>query len=91
MLRPYLGIWDWDLIFGRAVKAISSPSVPSLCLFQQTVLTVIILAPSPLEFSDLPPALLLLMHIKQEKVKSVFYARWGKNACMLCLEMQVHL
>ena len=21
MLRPYLNIWDWDLIFGRAVKA----------------------------------------------------------------------
>ena len=29
MLRPYLKIWDWDLIFGRAVKAISSPSVRS--------------------------------------------------------------
>ena len=24
MLRLYLKIWDWDLIFGRAVKAISS-------------------------------------------------------------------
>ena len=24
MLRPYLKIWDWELIFGRAVKAISS-------------------------------------------------------------------
>ena len=24
MLRPYLKIWDWDLIFGCAVKAISS-------------------------------------------------------------------
>ena len=32
MLRPYLKIWDWDLIFGRAVKAISSPGVRSLCL-----------------------------------------------------------
>ena len=30
MLRPYLKIWDWDLIFGRAVKAISSPGVHSL-------------------------------------------------------------
>ena len=27
MLLPYLYIWDWDLIFGRAVKAISSPGV----------------------------------------------------------------
>ena len=31
MLRPYLKIWDWDLIFGRAVKAISSPDVRSPC------------------------------------------------------------
>jgi hypothetical protein len=29
MLRPYLKIWDWDLIFGRAVKAIFSPGVRS--------------------------------------------------------------
>ena len=29
MLRPYLKIWDWDWIFGRAVKAISSPGVRS--------------------------------------------------------------
>ena len=29
MLRLYLKIWDWDLIFGRAVKAISSPGVRS--------------------------------------------------------------
>ena len=29
MLRPYLKIWDWDLIFGRAVKAISLPVVRS--------------------------------------------------------------
>ena len=29
MLRPYLKIWDWDLIFGRAVKAISSLGVRS--------------------------------------------------------------
>ena len=29
MLQPYLRIWDWDLIFGRAVKAISSPGVRS--------------------------------------------------------------
>ena len=27
MLRPYLKIWEWGLIFGRAVKAISSPGV----------------------------------------------------------------
>ena len=31
MLRPYLKIWDWDLIFGRAVKALSSPGVRSPC------------------------------------------------------------
>ena len=29
MLRPYLKIWDWDWIFGRAVKAIFSLSVRS--------------------------------------------------------------
>jgi hypothetical protein len=29
MLWPYLKIWDWDLIFGRAVKAISSLGVCS--------------------------------------------------------------
>ena len=29
MLRPYLKILDWDLIFGRAVKAIPSPGVRS--------------------------------------------------------------
>ena len=32
MLWPYQKIWDWDLIFGRAVKAISSPGVRSPCL-----------------------------------------------------------
>ena len=32
MLRPYLKIWQWELIFGRAVKAISSPGVCSPCL-----------------------------------------------------------
>ena len=32
MLRLYLKIWDWDLIFGRAVKAISSLGVRSPCL-----------------------------------------------------------
>ena len=31
MLWPYLKIWDWDLIFGRAVKAIFSPGVRSPC------------------------------------------------------------
>ena len=31
MLRPYLKIWDWDWIFGRAVKAISSLGVRSPC------------------------------------------------------------
>ena len=29
MLRLYKKFWDWDLIFGRAVKAISSPGVRS--------------------------------------------------------------
>ena len=29
MLWPYLRIWDWDWIFGRAVKAISSLGVRS--------------------------------------------------------------
>ena len=29
MLRPYLKIWDWDLIFDRAVKTISSLGVRS--------------------------------------------------------------
>ena len=31
MLRPYLKIWEWELIFGRAVKTISSPGVHSPC------------------------------------------------------------
>ena len=31
MLRPYLKIWDWDWIFGYAVKAISSLGVRSPC------------------------------------------------------------
>ena len=31
MLRPYLKIWDWEWIFGRAVKVISSPGIRSLC------------------------------------------------------------
>ena len=29
MLRPYLKIWEWELIFRRAVKAIYSPDVRS--------------------------------------------------------------
>ena len=29
MLRPYLKIWVWDLIFGHAVEAIFSPAVRS--------------------------------------------------------------
>ena len=31
MLQPYLKIWDWDLIFGHAMKAISSLGVRSPC------------------------------------------------------------
>ena len=33
MLWPYLRIWDWDWIFGRAVKAFFSPGVRSPCSF----------------------------------------------------------
>ena len=33
MLWPYLKIWDWDLIFGRAVKAVSLSGVHSPCNF----------------------------------------------------------
>ena len=29
MLQSYLKIWDWDLIFGRAVKVISSLGISS--------------------------------------------------------------
>ena len=29
ILRPYLKMWNWELIFGRAVKSISSPDVRS--------------------------------------------------------------
>ena len=32
MLRPYLKIWEWEWIFGRAVKAFSSLGVRSPCL-----------------------------------------------------------
>ena len=32
MLRPYLKILEWELIFGRAVKAISSSGILSPCL-----------------------------------------------------------
>ena len=32
MLWSYLKIWEWELIFGHAVKAISSPGVHSPCL-----------------------------------------------------------
>ena len=31
MLRPYLKIWEWEWIFGRAVKANSSLGVRSPC------------------------------------------------------------
>ena len=37
MLWPYLQIWDWDLILGRAVKATSSlgdrSPYPNPCIF----------------------------------------------------------
>ena len=32
VLWPYLKIWDWDWIFGRAVKTISSLGVRSPCI-----------------------------------------------------------
>ena len=31
MLRQSLKIWEWEWIFGRAVKGISSPGIRSLC------------------------------------------------------------
>ena len=34
MLRPYLKIWEWHWIFGRAVKAISSQVVRSPCCYE---------------------------------------------------------
>ena len=34
MLLPYLKVWEWELIFGRAVKAISSPGVRRPCSIQ---------------------------------------------------------
>ena len=33
MLQPYLKIWEWKWIFGRAVKAISSSGVRSPCIY----------------------------------------------------------
>ena len=47
MLRPYLNIWDWDLIFGRAVKEISSPGVRSPW---KLPLKCCLCHPRPLEF-----------------------------------------
>ena len=32
MLRPYLKIWEWERIFGHAMKAISSPGVRARAL-----------------------------------------------------------
>ena len=29
MLRPYVKIWEWELIFGHAVKVLSSPGIRS--------------------------------------------------------------
>ena len=42
MLPPYLKIWDWDWIFGRAMKAISSLGVrsPWVLSFSYLVITV---------------------------------------------------
>ena len=36
MLRPYLKIWEWELIFGCAVKLISSPCVNSPWFLRST-------------------------------------------------------
>ena len=41
MLRPYLKIWDWDLIFGSALKTISSLGIPSLCTKTTNIRTVL--------------------------------------------------
>ena len=41
MLRSYLKIWEWELIFGRAVKAISSPGVRSPWYHHNLALEVI--------------------------------------------------
>ena len=38
MLRPYLKIWDWELVFGPAVMAISSLGFRSPCLYSFLVL-----------------------------------------------------
>ena len=40
MLQPYLKIWDWELIFSCAVKAISSPGVCSPWYFVNNKHTV---------------------------------------------------
>ena len=46
MLRPYLKFWEWEWIFGRAVKAISSPGVRSPCItpFDVVVLTFLVIS-----------------------------------------------
>ena len=33
MLWPYLKLWEWELIFSRALKAISSLGVRSPCMY----------------------------------------------------------
>ena len=38
MLRPYLKIWDWDLILGRVVKVILTPGVCSPWIEQKTLI-----------------------------------------------------
>ena len=40
LLWLYQKIWDWDWIFGRAVKAISSLGIRSLCLLPKNLTKV---------------------------------------------------
>ena len=40
MLPPYLKIWEWEWIFGRAVKAVSSLGVRSPCPFSSEMTSI---------------------------------------------------
>ena len=53
MLLPYLNTREWELIFGRAVKGISSPSVRSLCIAMDGDLETVLVA-----FNALPISML---------------------------------
>ena len=49
-IRPYLKIWVWELIFGHAVKAISSLGVHSPCLLLLTIAPHIFLNTTPAKY-----------------------------------------